>query len=105
MKTSAAVAFAAGDVQEIPEVDLEGPKAGAGQEIATRLSQLFTDRNLRGTAFGARWQTDVSRLVDWYMDGKIDIDPLSTYKMPLEDINQAFDLMHASNSIRQDVIN
>ncbi len=105
MKTSAAVAFAAGDVQEIPEVDLEGPKAGAGQEIATRLSQLLTDRSLCGTAFGARWRTDLSRLVDWYMNGKIDIDPLITQKMPLEDINQAFDLMHAGKSIRQVVIN
>ena len=71
MKTGAAVAFAAGDAQEIPEVDLEGPKAGAGQEIATRLSQLLTDRSVHGTAFGAQWQTDVSRLVDWYMDEKI----------------------------------
>ena len=79
MKTSAAVAFAAGDVQEIPEVDLEGPKAGAGQEIATRLSQLLTDRSLCGTAFGARWRTDVSRLVDWYMDVIIDSDPMSTH--------------------------
>ena len=105
MKTGAAVAFAAGDAQEIPEVDLEGPKAGAGQEIATRLSQLFADRSVRGTAFGARWRTDVSRIVDWYMDGKIDIDPLSSHKMSLEDINQAFDLMHAGKNIRQVVIN
>tara|TARA_B100000886_G_scaffold277582_1_gene201567 strand:- start:79 stop:396 length:318 start_codon:yes stop_codon:yes gene_type:complete len=105
MKTGAAVAFAAGDAQEIPELDLEGPSAGAGQEIATRLSQRLTDRSLRGTAFGARWRTDISRLVDWYMDGKIEIDPLSTHKMPLEDINQAFDLMHTGNSIRQVVIN
>ena len=105
MQTSAAVAYAAGDAQEIPEVDLEGPKAGAGQEIATRLSQLLTDRSLRGTAFGARSRTDVSRLVDWYMNGKIDIDPMSTHKMPLEEINQAFDLMHAGKSIRQVVIN
>ena len=105
MKTGVAVAFAAGDAKEIPEVDLEGPRAGAGQEIATRLSQLLTDRSLRGTAFGARWRTDVSRIVDWYMDGKIDTDPLSTRKMPLKDINQAFDLMHAGKSIRQVVIN
>ena len=105
MKTGAAVDFAAGNAQEIPEVDLEGPKASAGQEIATRLSQLLTDRSLRGSAFGARWRTDVSRLVAWHMDGEIDIDPLSTHKMPLEDINQAFDLKHAGNSIRQVVIN
>jgi len=105
MKTGAAVAFAAGEAQEIPEVDLEGPKAGAVQEIATRLCKLLADRSLRGPAFGARWRTDVSRLVDWNMDGKIDIDPLSTHKMPLEDINQAFDMMNAGKSIRQVVIN
>ena len=79
--------------------------AGAGQEIATRPFQLVTGRSWRGTAFGgARGRTDVPKIVDWYMDGKIDIDPLITHTMPLEDINQAFDLMHASESIRSVVI-
>ena len=79
--------------------------AGAGQEIATRPFQLVTGRSWRGTAFGgARGRTDVPKIVDWYMDGKIDIDPLITHTMPLEDINQAFDLMHAGESIRSVVI-
>ena len=75
--------------------------AGAGQEIATRPFQLVTGRVWRGTAFGgAKGRTDVPRIVDWYMDGKIDIDGLITHTMPLEDINKAFDLMHAGESIR-----
>ncbi|MCH2548236.1 MAG: zinc-binding dehydrogenase, partial [Alphaproteobacteria bacterium] len=75
--------------------------AGAGQEIATRPFQLVTGRVWRGSAFGgARGRTDVPKIVDWYMDGKIDIDSLITHKMPLEDINQAFDLMHSGKSIR-----
>ena len=75
--------------------------AGAGKEIATRPFQLVTGRSWRGTAFGgARGRTDVPRIVDWYMDGKINIDDLITHKMPLEDINKAFDLMHAGKSIR-----
>ena len=75
--------------------------AGAGQEISTRPFQLVTGRVWRGTAFGgARGRTDVPRIVDWYMDGKINIDDLITHKMPLEDINNAFDLMHAGKSIR-----
>ena len=75
--------------------------AGAGQEISTRPFQLVTGRVWRGTAFGgAKGRTDVPRIVDWYMDGKIEIDPLITHKMPLEDINKAFDLMHAGESIR-----
>ncbi len=75
--------------------------AGAGQEISTRPFQLVTGRVWRGTAFGgARGRTDVPKIVDWYMDGKIDIDSLITHKMPLDDINTAFDLMHAGESIR-----
>jgi S-(hydroxymethyl)glutathione dehydrogenase/alcohol dehydrogenase len=75
--------------------------AGAGQEIKTRPFQLVTGRNWRGTAFGgARGRTDVPKIVDWYMDGKIDIDSLITHVMPVEKINDAFDLMHAGTSIR-----
>jgi S-(hydroxymethyl)glutathione dehydrogenase/alcohol dehydrogenase len=75
--------------------------AGAGQEISTRPFQLVTGRVWRGTAFGgAKGRTDVPKIVDWYMDGKIEIDPLITHKMPLEDINKTFDLMHAGESIR-----
>ena len=75
--------------------------AGAGQEIATRPFQLVTGRVWRGTAFGgARGRTEVPKIVDWYMDGKINIDDLITHTMPLEDINRAFDLMHAGESIR-----
>ena len=75
--------------------------AGAGQEISTRPFQLVTGRVWRGTAFGgAKGRTEVPRIVDWYMDGKINIDDLITHTMPLEDINQAFDLMHAGESIR-----
>jgi S-(hydroxymethyl)glutathione dehydrogenase/alcohol dehydrogenase len=75
--------------------------AGAGQEIATRPFQLVTGRVWRGTAFGgARGRTDVPKIVDWYMDGKIEIDPMITHTMPLDDINKAFDLMHAGQSIR-----
>jgi S-(hydroxymethyl)glutathione dehydrogenase / alcohol dehydrogenase len=79
--------------------------AGAGQEIATRPFQLVTGRVWRGSAFGgARGRTDVPRIVDWYMDGKIAIDPLITHTMPLEDINRAFDLMHHGESIRSVVL-
>lgn len=75
--------------------------AGAGQEISTRPFQLVTGRVWRGTAFGgARGRTDVPKIVDWYMDGKINIDDLITHKMPLEKINDAFDLMHKGESIR-----
>ena len=75
--------------------------AEAGQEIATRPFQLVTGRVWKGSAFGgARGRTDVPKIVDWYMDGKIDIDSLITHKMPLDDINTAFDLMHAGESIR-----
>ncbi len=75
--------------------------AGAGQEISTRPFQLVTGRSWRGTAFGgARGRTDVPKIVDWYMDGKIEIDSMITHTMPLEKINDAFDLMHAGKSIR-----
>jgi S-(hydroxymethyl)glutathione dehydrogenase/alcohol dehydrogenase len=75
--------------------------APAGAEIATRPFQLVTGRVWRGTAFGgAKGRTDVPRIVDWYMDGKIEIDPLITHTMPLDEINSAFDLMHAGESIR-----
>jgi len=75
--------------------------AGAGQEISTRPFQLVTGRTWKGTAFGgARGRTDVPRIVDWYMDGKIDIDKLITHKLPLERINEGFELMHAGKSIR-----
>ncbi len=75
--------------------------AGAGKEISTRPFQLVTGRVWRGSAFGgARGRTDVPKIVNWYMNGKIDIDNLITHKMPLEDINNAFDLMHAGKSIR-----
>ena len=75
--------------------------AGAGQEIATRPFQLVTGRSWRGTAFGgAKGRTDVPKIVDWYMDGKIDIDSLITHVMPLQDINRAFELIHAGASIR-----
>ncbi len=79
--------------------------AGAGQEISTRPFQLVTGRVWRGTAFGgARGRTDVPRIVDWYMDGKINIDDLITHTMPLEQINDAFDLMHEGKSIRSVVV-
>jgi S-(hydroxymethyl)glutathione dehydrogenase/alcohol dehydrogenase len=79
--------------------------AAAGQEISTRPFQLVTGRVWKGTAFGgARGRTDVPKIVDWYMDGKIDIDSLITHTMPLEEINTAFDLMHAGASIRSVVV-
>ena len=75
--------------------------AGSGQEIATRPFQLVTGRVWKGTAFGgARGRTDVPRIVDWYMEGRINIDDLITHTMPLEKINDAFDLMHEGKSIR-----
>lgn len=75
--------------------------AGAGQEISTRPFQLVTGRVWQGSAFGgARGRTDVPRIVDWYMEGKINIDDLITHVMPLEEINHAFDLMHEGKSIR-----
>src|ERR1700750_1966913 len=75
--------------------------AGAGQEISTRPFQLVTGRVWMGSAFGgARGRTDVPRIVDWYMDKKINIDDLITHVMPVEKINDAFDLMHKGESIR-----
>jgi S-(hydroxymethyl)glutathione dehydrogenase / alcohol dehydrogenase len=75
--------------------------AGAGQEIRTRPFQLVTGRVWKGSAFGGvRGRTDVPKIVDWYMDGKINIDDLITHVMPLEKINEGFDLMHAGKSIR-----
>ena len=79
--------------------------AGAGQEISTRPFQLVTGRRWIGTAFGgARGRTDVPKIVDWYMDHRINIDDLITHTMPLEKINEAFDLMHNGESIRSVVI-
>ncbi|NCO04250.1 MAG: S-(hydroxymethyl)glutathione dehydrogenase/class III alcohol dehydrogenase [Alphaproteobacteria bacterium] len=79
--------------------------AGAGKEISTRPFQLVTGRVWRGSAFGgARGRTDVPKIVDWYMEGKINIDDLITHTMPLEEINTAFDLMHDGKSIRSVVV-
>ena len=79
--------------------------APAGAEIATRPFQLVTGRVWRGSAFGgARGRTDVPKIVDLYMEGKVSIDPLITHTMPLEDINKAFDLMHSGESIRSVVV-
>ena len=79
--------------------------AGAGQEIATRPFQLVTGRVWKGTAFGgAKGRTDVPQIVDWYMDGKINIDDLITHELSLEEINRGFDLMHAGESIRSVVV-
>jgi S-(hydroxymethyl)glutathione dehydrogenase/alcohol dehydrogenase len=75
--------------------------AGSGQEISTRPFQLVTGRVWKGTAFGgARGRTDVPKIVDWYMEGRIDIDSLITHTLPLARINEAFDLMHSGESIR-----
>ena len=79
--------------------------AGAGQEIATRPFQLVTGRMWTGSAFGgARGRTDVPKIVDWYMDGKISIDPLITHTLALEDINHGFELMERGESIRSVVV-
>ncbi|HPG22120.1 MAG TPA: S-(hydroxymethyl)glutathione dehydrogenase/class III alcohol dehydrogenase [Amaricoccus sp.] len=79
--------------------------APAGAEIATRPFQLVTGRTWKGTAFGgARGRTDVPRIVDWYMEKKIQIDPMITHILALEDINRGFDLMHAGESIRSVVV-
>jgi S-(hydroxymethyl)glutathione dehydrogenase / alcohol dehydrogenase len=79
--------------------------APAGAEISTRPFQLVTGRVWKGTAFGgARGRTDVPKIVDWYMEGKINIDDLITHTMPLEQINEGFDLMHRGESIRSVVI-
>ncbi|GHD08883.1 S-(hydroxymethyl)glutathione dehydrogenase/class III alcohol dehydrogenase [Tianweitania populi] len=79
--------------------------AGAGQEISTRPFQLVTGRTWKGTAFGgARGRTDVPKIVDWYMEGKIEIDPMITHTLSLNEINKGFDLMHAGESIRSVVV-
>lgn len=79
--------------------------ASFGQEIATRPFQLVTGRVWKGTAFGgARGRTDVPKIVDWYIDGKIEIDPMITHVMPLSDINRGFELMHKGESIRSVVV-
>ncbi|WP_309086474.1 S-(hydroxymethyl)glutathione dehydrogenase/class III alcohol dehydrogenase [Chelativorans sp.] len=79
--------------------------AGAGQEISTRPFQLVTGRVWKGTAFGgARGRTDVPKIVDWYLDGKIEIDPMITHTLKLEEINEGFELMHAGESIRSVVV-
>ncbi|KYF97424.1 S-(hydroxymethyl)glutathione dehydrogenase [Sorangium cellulosum] len=79
--------------------------AGAGEEISTRPFQLVTGRVWKGTAFGgARGRTDVPKIVDWYMEGKIKIDELITHTMPLDDINRSLDLMHSGESIRSVVL-
>ena len=75
--------------------------AGAGQEISTRPFQLVTGRVWKGTAFGgAKGRTDVPKIVDWYMNGKIEIDPMITHKLTLDQINEGFELMHKGESIR-----
>src|SRR6202007_77605 len=79
--------------------------AAAGQEISTRPFQLVTGRVWKGSAFGgARGRTDVPKIVDWYMEGKLNIDDLITHKLALEDINQGFDLMKSGESIPSVVI-
>jgi len=79
--------------------------AEAGKEISTRPFQLVTGRNWRGTAFGgAKGRTDVPKIVDWYMNGKIEIDPMITHVLTLDEINKGFDLMHAGESIRSVVV-
>jgi S-(hydroxymethyl)glutathione dehydrogenase/alcohol dehydrogenase len=79
--------------------------AGAGQEISTRPFQLVTGRVWKGTAFGgARGRTDVPKIVDWYMAGKIEIDPMITHTLKLEEINKGFELMHEGKSIRSVVV-
>ena len=79
--------------------------APAGAEISTRPFQLVTGRVWKGTAFGgARGRTDVPKIVDWYMEGKIQIDPMITHSFSLDDINKGFDLMHEGKSIRSVVV-
>ncbi|MBE7731937.1 S-(hydroxymethyl)glutathione dehydrogenase/class III alcohol dehydrogenase [Devosia faecipullorum] len=79
--------------------------AGAGQEISTRPFQLVTGRTWMGTAFGgAKGRTDVPKIVDWYLDGKIEIDPMITHTLRLEDINKGFEMMRAGESIRSVVV-
>ena len=78
---------------------------GRGKKLKTRPFQLVTGRSWKGTAFGgARGRTDVPKIVEWYLQGKIDIDPMITHNLKLEDINKGFDLMHAGESIRSVVV-
>ena len=87
------------------EVDLHALLTPADATIETRPFQLVTGRVWKGTAFGgALGRTDVPKIVDWYMDGKIEIDPMITHTLKLEDINKGFDLMHAGESIRSVVV-
>ena len=89
------------DFEDESIVQAKGGVAEAGKEIATSPFQLVTGRNWRGTAFGgAKGRTDVPKIVDMYMTGKIEIDPMITHVMGLEDINKACDLMYAGQSIR-----
>ena len=124
MKTIAAVAWKSGAPLTIETVDLEGPKTGevlveikatgichtdyytlSGADIRTRPSQLVTGRKWEGSAFGgARGRTDVPKIVDGYMEGKINIDDLITHTMPLDDIIKGFDLMKRGESIQSVVI-
>ena len=124
MKTIAAVAWKSGAPLTIETVDLEGPKTGevlveitaagichtgyytlSGAEISTRPFRLVTCRNLERSAIGtARSRTDVPKIVDGYMEGKINIDDLITHTMPLDDINKSFDLMTRGESIQSVVI-
>ena len=124
MKAKAAVAWKSGAPLTIETVDLEGPKAGevlgeikatgichtdcytlSGADIRTRPSQFVMCRNWEGSAFGAaRGRTDVPKIVDGYMEGKINIDDLITHTMPLDDINKGFDLMKRGESIQSVVI-
>ncbi len=79
--------------------------AAAGEEIATRPFQLVTGRQWKGSAFGgARGRTDVPKIVDWYMDGKIEIDSLITHRLSLDEINDGFELMKRGESIRSVVV-
>ena len=124
MKTKAAVAWKSGAPLTIETVDLEGLKTGevlveitatglchtdyytlSGAEISTRSFQLVTGRKWEGSTFGgARGRTDVAKIVDGYMEGKINIDDLITHTMPLEDVNKSFDLMKRGESIQSVVI-
>ena len=93
----------AGKVLRTPLARLNFPEAG--KEICTRPFQLVTGRNWRGTAFGgAKGRTDVPKIVDMYMDGKIAIDPMITHVLTLDEINKGFELMHAGESIRSVVV-
>ena len=79
--------------------------AGSGEEISTRPFQLVTGRIWKGSAFGgARGRTDVPKIVDWYMDDKIEIDPMITHKLSFEEINKGFELLHGGKSIRSVVV-